>query len=86
MRTSEYESLADGNLLYVGYAEGDWREKISDHDRVYTYLIDFNYLLNNYNTSESETTLSLCRDIESRLSGKGSDATDGSTPILDKKI
>ena len=86
LRTSEYESLADGNLLYVGYAEGDWREKISDHDRVYTYLIDFNYLINNYNTSESETTLSLCRDIESRLSGKGSDATDGSTPILDKKI
>lgn len=67
LRDDEYESLADENLLYVGYAEGDWREKKSAHDKVYTYLIDFNYLLNNYNTSGNDMTLSLCRDIESRL-------------------
>ena len=67
MISDEYEVLAEGNLLYVGYAEGDWREKKNAHDKVYTYLIDFNYLLNNYNTSENETTLCLCKDIEKRI-------------------
>ena len=67
LRDGEYESLADGNLLHVGHAEGDWIEKKSAHDKVYTYLIDFNYLLNNYNTSENNTTLCLCKDIEEKI-------------------
>ena len=71
----QYESLEEENIVYIGYAEGDWREqeKPNDHDRIYTYLIDFNYVLNNYNVNESKATCFLCSDIEKRISRNKSD-------------
>lgn len=61
------QSTENENLIYVGFAEGDWRHKESEHDRIYTYLIDFNYVLNNYNTSKTDCVVSLCNDIEKRI-------------------
>lgn len=61
--------LEDDNLLYVGFAEGDWRDSLNpnDHDRIYTYLVDFNFLLTNYNSSSNKITRNLCEDIENRI-------------------
>lgn len=64
-----FQNIENDNLIYVGYSKGGWRQKNTDYDRIYTYLIDFNYLLNNYNTSETETINSLCADIEKRILG-----------------
>ncbi|MDD6005004.1 MAG: LlaJI family restriction endonuclease, partial [Firmicutes bacterium] len=61
--------LEDDNLLYVGFAEGDWRDSSNpnDHDKIYTYLVDFNYLLNNYGGSDNSIINELCKDIEKRI-------------------
>lgn len=74
---NDYDYLdKDKNLAYIGYAEGKWRneeqvkgeqenkEQAKDHDKIYTFLIDFNYLLNNYNKKENKEINSLCDKIE----------------------
>ncbi len=38
----------DGNLVYIGYAKSSWREEQQTYDKIYTFLIDYNFLLNNY--------------------------------------
>lgn len=62
-----YEKTDSENIVYVGYAEGGWREQTKDYEKVYTYLIDFNYVLNNYDSSDVTIIQSLCNDIEKRI-------------------
>ena len=44
----------DSNFVYIGYAFVDWRDlkTINNYDYIHTFLIDFNYLLENYNKSD----------------------------------
>lgn len=41
----------DSNLVYIGEGYVDWTDKNNkkDHERIFAFLIDFNYLINNYN-------------------------------------
>lgn len=40
----------DSNLIYIGEGNVDWTDRSSkkEFERIFTFLIDFNYLLNNY--------------------------------------
>jgi len=41
----------NGDLGYIGYAYADWRENSQqsyEHDKIHTFLIDFNHLLSHY--------------------------------------
>lgn len=66
-KSDDYNYLDDDkNIAYIGYAIGEWRntKKKTDYDRIYTFLIDFNYLLNNYNKNENDEIICLCNKIE----------------------
>lgn len=41
----------DSNLVYIGEGYVDWTDASNkkDHERIFAFLIDFNFLLNNYN-------------------------------------
>ena len=59
----------DSNLVYIGKAYGNWRNstKKEDHDYIFTYLIDFNYLLRNYKTEDASFIENLSSSIEKYL-------------------
>lgn len=63
------------NLFYVGYATSKLSHYSSvnpmkDYEYVFTYLLDFNYLLNNYDKTDIRKLEQLIKDIEQRLSAK----------------
>lgn len=64
-------SYSDNNLIYLGYADVDWREKKNEYDFIYTFCIDFNYLLKNYKCSDCEVIENLCESIEKQLEEHG---------------
>lgn len=53
-------------ILYVGKAYGKWRKEkeVFDHDNIYTFVIDFNYLLENYRSADSSDIDALCKKID----------------------
>ncbi|MBE6114490.1 MAG: LlaJI family restriction endonuclease [Erysipelotrichaceae bacterium] len=56
-------------LAYIGYAYADWREGSNNslaHDKIYTFLIDYNYLLRNYRKVDEEMIDTLCSTILER--------------------
>ncbi len=58
----------NGDLVYFGYARVDWREeKFKEYDYIYTYGIDFNYLLRNYKKTDTNLIEILCASIENQL-------------------
>lgn len=63
------EYYIDRNLAYIGYAYVDWKDdkNYMDHDLIYTFLIDFNYLLRNYCYKNVEMIDKFCREVESHL-------------------
>lgn len=58
------EKIVDENLVYIGKAFVDWRnnEARYDHDFIYTFMIDFNYLLKNY-LKDNRYILAMCEYI-----------------------
>lgn len=46
----------DSNFVYIGEGYVDWSNKnnLKDYERIFTYLIDFNYLLNNYKQNTND--------------------------------
>lgn len=61
------EKFFDGNLLYIGYAEPAWREFMDErYNRVYSFLIDFNFLLMNYEHGMSDYIEKVCSLIEEK--------------------
>lgn len=54
---SKKENYGDnGSIVYLGYATAEWRSQNRyDHDYILAYLIDFNYLLNNYDKKVDST-------------------------------
>lgn len=63
------DKFNDGNLAYFGYARADWRTDSDnkDYDHIYTYGIDFNYLLRNYKVADADMINELCSSIENKL-------------------
>lgn len=59
----------DKNLAYIGKAIVNYRskEEIQDWDNIYTFMIDFNFLLNNYMRKDSRYILSLEKKIRELL-------------------
>lgn len=55
------------NLVYLGYATVDWREKMKEYDYIYTFCIDFNYLLRNYKNKDDKLIQKLCEFIEKQI-------------------
>lgn len=62
----------DGNLSYVGEAYAGWRngDKQENHERIFTFLIDFNHLLENYKYPDSKNINNLCNAIDDLLNNK----------------
>ena len=62
----------DNNLAYIGEAYVSWRneEVVEEFDYVYTFLIDFNYLLNSYLGCDNTNIDILCDEINSRIEAK----------------
>lgn len=58
------------NLAYIGFATSSWRKNDDDHTYVFSFLIDFNYLLNNYQKKNDNETLILFDAIEKKLDKK----------------
>lgn len=58
----------DSNLVYIGEGYVDWTDTSNkkDHERIFAFLIDFNYLLNNY-TQRTNVLLDLTNKIDELL-------------------
>lgn len=54
------------NISYIGYAYVNWREDgtVKEYDHIYTFMLDFNYLLRNYQKDENRSRKVLCDFIE----------------------
>ena len=57
----------DNNLAYIGKAYVDWREDKKDHDYIYTFLIDYNYLFNHYNEKDTRYIDRITSKIEENI-------------------
>ena len=60
------------NFGYIGYAYVDWKDfKLKkDYDYIHTFIIDFNYLLENYKQNDFETISIFCSVIEDLIKNK----------------
>lgn len=60
------------NLAYFGQAYTDWRnhDHQEDYEKVYAFGIDFNYLLRNYNSIDTDMIDNLCTIIENKIKVK----------------
>ena len=77
----EVEYLNDSKTFaYVGYANGDWRLSrkdihghilIEDYDYIFTFLIDYTYLLHNYKSSQRDHLELMINTIELKLKKLG---------------
>lgn len=55
------------NFAYIGFATSSWRDNSKEYDYVFSFLIDFNYLLNTYkNPKENDISL-IFNEIENKL-------------------
>lgn len=61
--------LNNHNLAYIGQAYVSWRneKEIEDYDYIFTFLVDFNYLLNWYKKEDTTSIDALCEEITKRL-------------------
>ncbi|WP_281518342.1 LlaJI family restriction endonuclease [Thomasclavelia cocleata] len=61
------------DLVYLGKAYGKWdiQDKLDTHNYIFTFLIDYNYLLLNYNKHDSKNIEKLCERVESLLADLG---------------
>lgn len=68
----------DGNLAYFGQAYTDWRDegRQKDYERVYAFGIDFNYLLRNYRTADTDMIEKLCTVIENKIEKQNIEGAD----------
>lgn len=59
----------DDNLAYIGEAFVNWRDSKSkqEHERIFTFLIDFNFLLNSYQSKDIDYISVLISQIDDLL-------------------
>ena len=57
------------NLYCFGYSSAEWRNKdmLQDHDYIFGYFIDFNYLLVNYKNKGKNDLNDIYSNIEKKL-------------------
>lgn len=64
-------NVSNNDLVYIGYADANWRENKrenkEDYDSIYTFCIDFNYLLRNYKSTNTKMINELCKSIEDNI-------------------
>ena len=61
----------DGNLAYLGEAFVAWRnDRKEDYDVIYTFMIDLNFLLNNYGKEDKSCLFTLIKEIEGLVKDK----------------
>ena len=62
-------NVFNNDIIYIGEAYVDWRNtfNINDHERIFGFLIDFNYLLRNYKINSFNSITSLTDTIEKLL-------------------
>lgn len=74
----EYIDFLDNNhnIGYIGYANGEWRKSrsnakkyclLEDYDYIFTFLIDYMYLLNHYNKNDTQILNIVLSNIEEKL-------------------
>lgn len=67
----EFNQLNKVNVLeYIGKASGEWNANNDEHNSIYAYVIDYMYLLMNYNNSNDTLIDKLCSSIEEHISKK----------------
>ena len=73
INNTDIDRFYNSNLVYIGSATVDWRDgqKRLDYEQIYTFMIDFNFLLNNYSIKNSIYIDTLCNEIEKRIAAKG---------------
>lgn len=71
VRDEKIIKYRDNELAYIGSAHVNWRDSDNeeDYDTIYTYLLDFNYLLRNY-LKNDELIDVLCTSIEKQIEAK----------------
>ena len=65
--------VLNDDIIYIGEATVNWRDnhRLEDYDRIFTFLIDFNYLLRAYRNRNSQCIDNLTDKIESLLKSQG---------------
>ena len=67
----EFKLLNKTKILeYIGKASGEWNTNNVEHNSIYTYVIDYMYLLMNYNNYNDTLIDELCSSIEEHVSKK----------------
>jgi len=63
------EFMNDGNLAYIGKAYVNYRDKkdVKDWDTIYTFMIDFNYLLNYYMKKDKKYIQAIEKTVQIKL-------------------
>lgn len=66
------EFNSDGNMAYIGMAYVNYRNsgEHKPYDYIYTFLIDFNFLLNNYKTDDIKYIEETCMKINEIIKNK----------------
>ncbi|MCR1959335.1 LlaJI family restriction endonuclease [Thomasclavelia cocleata] len=68
---NEFKLLNKSKVLeYIGKASGEWNVNDVEHNSIYTYVIDYMYLLMNYNNPNNTLIDELCSSIEEYISKK----------------
>lgn len=70
---NEKKRVLEDDLIYIGEASVNWRDnhRPEDYDRIFIFLIDFNYLLRSYRKRDSLCINNLTDKVESLLNNKG---------------
>ena len=67
----------DNNLVYIGKAFVDWRnDRKQEHDYIFTFMIDFNFLLKNYNSKNNNFIKKICNHVNQNLNIMFSDKSE----------
>lgn len=66
---SEKKRVLKDDIIYIGEASVNCRDnyRVEDYDRIFTFLIDFNYLLRSYRKREDLCINNLTAKVESSL-------------------
>lgn len=67
-KNEKFIKYYDDNLVYIGKAYVNWRnEKKQEHDYIFAFMIDFNFLLKNYNSRNMMFIERICNHVNNIL-------------------
>ena len=62
--------MVEDNMAFIGEAYVAWRDQKEDYDNIYSFLIDFNFLLNSYKKNDTVCIDQLCKIIDQNIKKK----------------